>query len=922
MRCLQLLMVLLGLSVCRPADCGAAAWAGPDADPPKGEESDDDHDKGRGNDDHGGHKKGQNKGGSSGGGGGGGGATIYYVRLTGKDSNDGKSPDKAFRTIDKAADKVDEGDTVYVGAGTYDESVEVEKDGKSSAPIRFIADTSGAQTGDAGAVLIDGDKGEALEVKGDSVHFTGFAFTGGKGDGVYWNGCTGGRLEQCSIYGVKDDGLRIVEADLIVTECQISGNKDEGIEIGKKGSLTITDSSIYTNGGDGVKATDNNARLDLRGCSITGNDDRGVRMSRGQGVVVNCLIADNGKDGIRAEGSASTRIDLSNTTIVGNKSDGVEVTKARVSLTNCIVAANNSDGLDRNSGSMTLSHNIVWGNGDKNYEGVSAGSGDLSKDPMLSPAPDYRQTAGSPAIDSGTAITGVTTVDIEGSDRPAGAGWDRGCYEETGAGTGSRVYADVTGAAGFGATTASGSNPATVLFADLDNDGDLDAILTGDAGARRMLNTGGVFSGATLGSGDVVGQAGLFDADNDGDLDLWAARVAGDTGALLRNSGTASFTTHDAEGLGLGGPTDNDGLVLGDLDANGRCDVVMLSGNGNFVGLNVGAADAADPRRFTTSADDAMGLNTPFGSGDGHYAASADVNGDGEPDLLFQLGSGAMFLSTGDGAYTLAADGINLSGSGSTKVGLAWADYDNDGDLDCFAGNRAAASPALLFRNSGGSFSEVASAVGLGAAGDWISGAWGDYDNDGDLDLLLVAGDTGQSVLYANGGDGTFAATGEVFSAGVAGADAVFADYDNDGDLDLAFTHQGAAAALWQNSTDSGDYLKVRLVGSGARATNTAAVGTRVELYSGSTLLARRDIGAMRGYGGQEPLWAHFGVADPAQAYTVRVYFASGAVETAVTPSTVSTTIGTTTIAQMVTITEPDPAAMSVVEWTETDPSQ
>jgi len=638
--------------------------------------------------------------------------------------------------------------------------------------------------------------------------------------------------------------------------------------------------------------------------------------------VVNCLIADNGKDGVRAESSPSTRIDLSNTTIVGNKSDGVEVNRARVSITDCIVAANSSDGLDLNRGRMTLSHNIVWGNGDKNYEGVRAGANDLSKDPMLSPAPDYRQTAGSPAIDSGTAITGVTTVDIEGSDRPAGGGWDRGCYEETGPATGSRVYADVTGAAGFGATTASGSNPATVLFADLDSDGDLDAIMTGNSGARRMLNTGGVFSGATLGSGDVVGQAGLFDADNDGDLDLWAARVTSDTGALLRNNGTASFTTHDAEDLGFGGPANNDGLVLGDLDANGRCDAVMLSGNGNFVGLNVGAADAADPPRFTPSADDAMGLNTPFGSGDGHYAASADVNGDGVPDLLYQLGSGAMFLSTGDGDYTLASDGINLSGNGSAKVGLAWGDYDNDGDLDCFAGNRDPGSPAQLFRNAGGVFSDVASAVGLGAAGDWISGAWGDYDNDGDLDLLLVAGDTAQSMLYANGGDGTFAATGEVFSAGVAGADAVFADYDNDGDLDLAFTHQGAPAALWQNSTDSGEYLRVRLVGAGARATNTAAVGTRVELYSGSTLLARRDIGAMRGYGGQEPLWAHFGVADPALSYTVKVYFASGAVETAVTPGTVSTTIGGTAIAQMVTITEPDPAAMTVVDWTETDPSR
>ena len=131
--------------------------------------------------------------------------------------------------------------------------------------------------------------------------------------------------------------------------------------------------------------------------------------------------------------------------------------------------------------------------------------------------------------------------------------------------------------------------------------------------------------------------------------------------------------------------------------------------------------------------------------------------------------------------------------------GLAWGDYDNDGYPDLFLVNfhasifSTATDPesgkSALYRNNGdGTFNDVTAQAGLGLATFGMGAAWGDYDNDGDLDLYLR--NYGPNMLYRNDGDGTFedvtAATGledERFSAG-----STWGDYDNDGHIDLYVT--------------------------------------------------------------------------------------------------------------------------------------
>jgi len=133
--------------------------------------------------------------------------------------------------------------------------------------------------------------------------------------------------------------------------------------------------------------------------------------------------------------------------------------------------------------------------------------------------------------------------------------------------------------------------------------------------------------------------------------------------------------------------------------------------------------------------------------------------------------------------------------------GLAWGDYDNDGDPDLVLVNEdgplsaapgeADRSPArsALYRNDGGRLTDVTDAAGVGARGCGMGAAWGDYDGDGDLDLAVTR--FGTSLLYRNDGDGTFT---DVSRASRIGAEsgfwtgAVWADYDRDGDLDLYVT--------------------------------------------------------------------------------------------------------------------------------------
>ena len=474
----------------------------------------------------------------------------------------------------------------------------------------------------------------------------------------------------------------------------------------------------------------------------------------------------------------------------------------------------------------------------------------------------------------------------------------------------SLVFTDVSSATGFDVSTASSSEGSGLHWGDLDNDGDLDAIITGSVSAKLMINNS---AGVSFTSNSISGMSGrqgaLLDIDNDGDLDFWY-----NSEKLYENSGSAFFNNQG--NFGFYEPSNNENAIAADVNHDGWCDLVMFSGNNkNWIGFN----QADIPIMLDGSDDSSYGLNDYGDYGNGDMASSGDVNNDGYLDFFYNYSNGKLFLSDGDGTYTHSNQGISIVTGNSDKMGTAWGDYDNDGDLDLFVPRYDNGYAGYLWRNDGGAFTDVTTTAGVTSTAGQRSACWGDYDNDGDLDLYVVTHGGAANILYENQSDGTFVVGCSGTAAGGDGHDGVFIDYDNDGDLDIAVTQAGGANTLLRNDLDDDRYLKVRVIGRGVAGTNAAAIGTRVELFdaAGATLLARRDVGVARGFGGTEPMWVHFGGVDPAQPYTVKVHFVLGVESVPVTPANVATTIGGVTIAQMLTVNE---GGIRIVRWEEVEP--
>ncbi len=344
--------------------------------------------------------------------------------------------------------------------------------------------------------------------------------------------------------------------------------------------------------------------------------------------------------------------------------------------------------------------------------------------------------------------------------------------------------------AGLPLVTSGGGGSA---WGDYDNDGDLDIALSGSGVSYTTVfrNTGGRFTNQTFNlynrfAADMV----WLDYDNDGDLDLlesgWEDIFGyGPMTYLFRNNFvTNSFTTLNIAGLrNIADGT----MAWGDYDNDGDADL-YLSGDPNtyHVPDAYGALYRNDRGILTNS-----GVVVP--SVVKGAAAWGDFDNDGDLDLLIAGQTGPygtisitkLFRNDGSGVFTEIAAGFPWV----TDCSVAWGDFDNDGDLDfAMAGMGTNSIPLTrIYRNLGkGVFTNLnANLAGVAFA----SVAWGDYDNDGFADLA-VSGSTNETPyrvltkVYHNDGGASFTDIGGTLP-GVAGQNTSWGDYDNDGDLDL-----------------------------------------------------------------------------------------------------------------------------------------
>lgn len=213
--------------------------------------------------------------------------------------------------------------------------------------------------------------------------------------------------------------------------------------------------------------------------------------------------------------------------------------------------------------------------------------------------------------------------------------------------------------------------------------------------------------------------------------------------------------------------------------------------------------------RFT-DVSSAAGILPISSSGYGHGASFGDYNGDGRPDLyvIAYSANNSLYRNNSDGTFTDLAAAAGVQNPAERDRGMASADYDNDGDLDIYI--MTGSTLSVLYRNDGNNtFSEVTEAAGVNMTGQGQGVAWGDYDQDGLLDLF-AAQTVEDNRLFRQNPDHTF--TDVTLTAGIGGysesLQPVFFDVDLDGDLDLFVTRKELVPNLLYINNGNGTFTE------------------------------------------------------------------------------------------------------------------
>jgi hypothetical protein len=440
-------------------------------------------------------------------------------------------------------------------------------------------------------------------------------------------------------------------------------------------------------------------------------------------------------------------------------------------------------------------------------------------------------------------------------DNP-GTGPGSALYENNGDGT----FTDITARAGIANV---GNYGMGCAVGDVDNDGDSDLYVTNFGADVLYRNNGdGTFSDVTrearLGDPSWGSSATFLDYDGDDYLDLYVVNYveyalssryppcitdglrtychprhfSGAPDRLYRNNGDGTFVdvTQKAGIVDAGGEHEGKGLgvVAADFDNDGDTDVYVANDDTpNYLFLNRGDGTFEERATLAGCAYSVDGIAQA-----GMGVTAGDYNDDGWLDIFVTnlvYETNACYRNNGDGTFTDVTYDASLGNESYLFVGFGtgFLDVDNDGRLDLFVAN-------------GHILNNVEQMT----------------------DAITYAQ---RNQLFWNVGDGTFAELADESSDFLrrlrVSRGAIFGDYDNDGDTDIVVTNSGQPVELWRNDTVTGNHwLRVRVVGTktnrdgyGTRLTLTAnAVAQMREVHAGSSYLSSNDPRVLFGLGANE----------------------------------------------------------------------
>jgi hypothetical protein len=487
-----------------------------------------------------------------------------------------------------------------------------------------------------------------------------------------------------------------------------------------------------------------------------------------------------------------------------------------------------------------------------------------------------------------------------------------------------------------------------VAFYDYDNDGWLDIFLVngtrlegfpaGRMPTNRLFknNRDGTFTDVTEKAGLVHSGWGqgvcIGDYDNDGFEDLFVAYFG--KNVLYHNNGDGTFTdVTEKAGVGGNGKRWNSGCAFVDYDRDGKLDLFVA----NYIDLDLATAPVPESGpclyKGVMVACGPPGLNGGknilfHNNGDGTFTdisesagilqangtyglgvLTGDFNNNGWPDIYVANDStaSALYENQKNGKFKDVAleAGCALSADGKPQAGMGVSagDYDLDGNLDIVKTNFAGDTPSLYHNLGGGTFEDATFTAGLGKHTQYLG--WGcgffDFDNDGWPDILICnghvypeveqlrteAGYAQRKLLYRNLRNGKFEDISEEVGPGISAPSAsrgcAFGDFDNDGDIDFVVNCVNEAPQLIRcDSSLNNSWIKVRTIGV---KSNRSGIGARlrcVTRVAGETKPHSQidEVRSGGGYFSQNDLRVHFGLGKAERVDLLEIRWPSGVVDT------------------------------------------